>query len=181
LSRAYTAVGNDKGVAAVTVKILERDPSNTNIRYNHGLALFKIGDYNRSHETFTHILKDHPEDTDVLFHAALSSLTIGNFGEALEYTNRLLDTDPSYRQLYLLRAQANLNLGELEDALSDIKRAEARKEADALSTDFLYYKAYEALGETEMVEDYCEQLARSPSMPDLIRNALPEKCHATSN
>ena len=80
---------------------IELEPDNPEGRYEFGLSLVQLGQYEKIDRYITPFLETHPSETRLLPLAAQAHFYLERFGRALEHFERYLQTlDPTERGLY---------------------------------------------------------------------------------
>ena len=120
---------------------IELEPDNPEGRYEFGLSLVQLGQFDKIDEFITPFIETHPSETRLLPLAAHAHFYMERFGRALELFDRYLQTlDPAERGLYtdisLIASDQELeeyHAATVEERKDFIERFWVRRDSDILT------------------------------------------------
>jgi len=128
------------------IEIAEKDPQNSQVRFELGTRLFREGDYEQSIKWFKEYLALSPGDTQAMLQIGKAYQGLENHGEAIAGFKKILETEPDNKEVMCEVSRCYKDLGSFRSA-----RTYAQK---AIRVDNSYGLAWIALGE---VYDACAE------------------------
>jgi tetratricopeptide (TPR) repeat protein len=105
--------------------ILQENPNDATARFNLSVALYNVGEYQRSVEEFEKV--EHFLPFRTLWYQIepiLAYYELGNYDRVFEITGKVLNNyNRAFSELYILRGNIYKNQGNIEDARSEFQKA----------------------------------------------------------
>lgn len=134
---------NDEAVKAAT-KIINKDPSRTDIMLALAMVFKQTGQFNRAKEWFVKILEQEPH---ALVYNELGFICqrAGHLSQALEYQKRAVEADPNNAELLAGLARMHIGTGQVQEGINLFRRAiEADPANAAVHSNLLFYLHHQA-------------------------------------
>ncbi len=122
-ARRATASGNDASAEIIYRRLVDEDPENANLRYNHANALARLGRTDEAEAGYRAALSRDPDSSPALANLANLLARTGRDAEADSFYRRSAAADPGHLPTLLGASSLHFQRGDLREAEQLLRQA----------------------------------------------------------
>jgi len=122
LARCYKQEGNLEKEVEYLQKMLDADPTNTDIRTLFAMEAIEAGMADKGRELLDGLPPDAIKNPDVYFNVGVSFLNKNNPEQAVTYFSKAVALDPAYADGYFQRGMTYFGMQKLAEAKADFQK-----------------------------------------------------------